>query len=93
VKTTTTAPANNACLPKGWRMVRFDELAQMVTERVDPSATDADIYVGLEHLDPDSLKLRRWGTPSDVIGEGPLPSLQDSQAARSGRSAPQSGQR
>ncbi len=50
-------------------MVRFDELAQMVTERVDPSDTEADIYVGLEHLDPDSLTLRRWGTPSDVIGD------------------------
>lgn len=23
-------------------------------------------YVGLEHLDTDSLKIRRWGTPSDV---------------------------
>ncbi len=23
-------------------------------------------YVGLEHLDPDSLKIRRWGTPDDV---------------------------
>lgn len=70
VKTTTTvAPASNGILPKGWRMVRFDELAQMVNERVDPSETDADIYVGLEHLDPDSLKLRRWGTPSDVIGD------------------------
>lgn len=66
---TTSAPASNGKLPKGWRMVRFDELAQMVNERVDPSETDADIYVGLEHLDPDSLKLRRWGTPSDVIGD------------------------
>ncbi|MBX3416188.1 MAG: restriction endonuclease subunit S [Pirellulaceae bacterium] len=67
--TTTTAPTTNGNLPKGWRMVRFDELAQMVNERVDPSNTDAEIYVGLEHLDPDSLKLRRWGTPSDVIGD------------------------
>jgi restriction endonuclease S subunit len=25
--------------------------------------------VGLEHLNPDSLKLSRWGTPSDVIGD------------------------
>jgi len=50
-------------------MARFDELAQMVNERVDPSTTDAEIYVGLEHLDPDSLKLRRWGIPSDVIGD------------------------
>ena len=50
-------------------MVRFDELAHMVNERVDPSKTDAEIYVGLEHLDTDSLKLRRWGQPSDVIGD------------------------
>lgn len=69
VKATTPAPASNGSLPDGWRMVRFDELAHMVNERVDPAATDADIYVGLEHLDPDSLKLRRWGTPSDVIGD------------------------
>jgi type I restriction enzyme S subunit len=67
--TTTTAPTMNSNLRKGWQLVRFDELAQMVNERVDPSNTDAEIYVGLEHLDPDSLKLRRWGTPSDVIGD------------------------
>lgn len=67
--TVTTVSVTNSSLPKGWRMVRFDELAQMATERVDPSNTKADIYVGLEHLDPDSLTLRRWGTPSDVIGD------------------------
>lgn len=67
--TTITVPVTNGSLPRGWRMVRFDELAQMVNERVDPSDTEADIYVGLEHLDPDSLTLRRWGTPSDVIGD------------------------
>jgi len=67
--TVATAPVSNDSLPKGWRMVRFDELAQMVNERVDPSDTDADIYVGLEHLDSDKLKVRRWGTPSDVIGD------------------------
>jgi restriction endonuclease S subunit len=66
---TATAPAANGTLPKGWRMVRFDELARMVNERVDPSDTDMDIYVGLEHLDSDTLKIRRWGTPSDVIGD------------------------
>ncbi len=67
--TTPTLPMTSGGLPKGWRMVRFDELAHMVNERVDPSTTDAEIYVGLEHLDPDSLKLRRWGTPSDVTGD------------------------
>ncbi len=56
-------------LPKGWRMVRFEEIAQNVNERVQPAETDLDIYVGLEHLDPESLKIRRWGTPDDVIGQ------------------------
>ena len=23
-------------------------------------------YIGLEHLDSDSLKIRRWGSPDDV---------------------------
>ena len=50
-------------------MVKFDEIAQSVNVRVDPTDTDLDIYVGLEHLDPESLKIRRWGTPEDVIGQ------------------------
>lgn len=65
----TPEPETNGRLPKGWRMARFDEIAQMVNERVDPSETEADIYVGLEHLDSDTLKIRRWGIPSDVIGD------------------------
>tara|TARA_R110002111_G_scaffold248775_3_gene312598 strand:+ start:5554 stop:6816 length:1263 start_codon:yes stop_codon:yes gene_type:complete len=56
-------------LPKGWRMVRFDEIAESVNERVNPAETDLDVYVGLEHLDPESLKIRRWGTPDDVTGQ------------------------
>ena len=68
-ESTANAVNSNTDMPKGWRMVQFDELVQMVNKRVDPSNTDAEIYVGLEHLDPDSLKLRRWGTPSDVIGD------------------------
>lgn len=50
-----------------WKRVRFDQLAQCVTDRVDnPSEAGVDRYVGLEHLDPYSLKLARWGSPSDV---------------------------
>jgi restriction endonuclease S subunit len=64
-----TAPPANGSLPKGWRMARFDDIGMMVNDRVDPSNTDAEVYVGLEHLDSDSLTLRRWGTPSDVIGD------------------------
>jgi type I restriction enzyme, S subunit len=55
-------------LPSGWRTVRFDQIAENIAERVEPAEADTDIYVGLEHLDPDSLRLRRWGTPADVEG-------------------------
>ena len=42
-------------------------MAANINERVDnPSEAGVDRYVGLEHLDPDSLKIRRWGSPSDV---------------------------
>ncbi|MCC7018882.1 MAG: restriction endonuclease subunit S [Ardenticatenales bacterium] len=51
----------------GWRTHRFDEMAVMVNDRVDdPSLANVDYYVGLEHLDSDSLTIRRWGAPSDV---------------------------
>jgi len=48
---------------------RFDQIAANITVRVEPSDTDLERYVGLEHLDPESLKLRRWGSPADVIGQ------------------------
>ena len=65
----TSKTSANGKLPKGWRMVRFDEIAQNINDRVDPAETDLEVYVGLEHLDPESLKIRRWGTPDDVIGQ------------------------
>ena len=52
----------------GWKKYRFDEFAQNISERVEPSQTDLDIYVGLEHIDPDTLHLSRHGHPSDVEG-------------------------
>ncbi len=52
----------------GWKKWRFDEFAQNISERVEPSQTDLDIYVGLEHIDPDTLHLSRHGHPSDVEG-------------------------
>ena len=56
-----------ASLKPGWRKWRFDQIATCANERIDnPSESDFEYYVGLEHIDPDSLKLRRWGSPSDV---------------------------
>jgi type I restriction enzyme S subunit len=53
--------------PVGWRTVRFDAMAEIVNDRVDdPAEAGVEYYVGLEHLDPESLKIRRWGKPTDV---------------------------
>lgn len=52
----------------GWKKYRFDEIAQNISERVDPNNTDLEVYIGLEHLDSESLYIRRFGTPDDVNG-------------------------
>jgi len=50
-------------------VVKFGDMAENVAVRVDPADAQTDIYVGLEHLDPETLHLRKWGHPSDVIGQ------------------------
>lgn len=54
-------------LKPGWRMVRFGDVVRNVdiNER-DPLAKGLERYVGLDHLDPESLHIRRWG----MIEEG-----------------------
>jgi len=60
---------SGASLKPGWRMVKFGDIAENVAVRVDPAKAETEIYVGLEHLDPGTLHLRRWGRPSDVTGQ------------------------
>lgn len=52
-----------------YQEVKFGEIAKHISKRVEPSETTLDVYVGLEHLDPDSLKITRHGVPSDVAGQ------------------------
>lgn len=52
-----------------YQEVKFGEIANHISKRVEPSETTLEIYVGLEHLDPDSLKITRHGVPSDVAGQ------------------------
>lgn len=54
-------------LPDGWSILPFREIAESVTERIDdPPSSGLEHYVGLEHLDSETLTIRRWGSPSDV---------------------------
>lgn len=54
-------------LKPGWCMVRFGDVVRNVdiNER-DPLAKGLERYIGLDHIDPESLHIRRWG----LIEEG-----------------------
>ena len=41
-------------------------MADQINDRVIPAEAEVERYVGLEHLDSDSLQIRRWGDPSEV---------------------------
>ena len=53
-------------LKKGWSRVAFGDVVRLCRERSsDPARDGIERYVGLEHLEPGDLKLRRWGNVSD----------------------------
>lgn len=56
-------------LPDCWTRVKFGEVVQNVTERVMPSADDSRHYVGLEHMQSESLRLTGVGSEVDLVGE------------------------
>lgn len=50
-----------------WPKVRFGDVVRNVDESVrDPQNCGLERYVGLEHIDPESLHIQRWG----LIAEG-----------------------
>lgn len=51
-----------------WTSCRFDQFVQNISERIEPSESDSEIYVGLEHLDPEKVKITRWDSPKIVKG-------------------------
>jgi|TARA_B110000211_G_scaffold51954_1_gene57230 type I restriction enzyme S subunit len=67
VKTDLKIDLNNLN-KSNWETYRFDEIAKNISERVDPNNTDLKVYIGLEHIDSESLHIKRHGTPDDVNG-------------------------
>ena len=54
-------------LKPGWARVAFGDVAVSVNDRIDnPLDAGVERYVGLEHLDSDSLAIRRWASPTAV---------------------------
>jgi type I restriction enzyme S subunit len=55
-------------MKRGWTRVKFGEMAEHIAERVEPTETDGETYIGLEHLDSGSLTVLRWGTDVTLVG-------------------------
>ena len=56
-----------ATLKPGWTEVKFGEVVRLCKDRSsDPEAEGIERYVGLEHLEPEDLRIRRWG----LVAEG-----------------------
>jgi type I restriction enzyme, S subunit len=55
-------------LKSGWRQVKFGDVVQLSKARShDPVADGIERYVGLEHLEPGDLRIRRWGNVADGV--------------------------
>jgi type I restriction enzyme S subunit len=52
-------------LKPGWRRVKFGEVVRLGKERCDPVSEGIERYIGLEHIEPDDLRVRSWGDVSD----------------------------
>lgn len=58
----------NQSLKPGWRQVKFGDVVQLSKARcADPLAEGVERYVGLEHLEPGDLRIRRWGNVADGV--------------------------
>jgi restriction endonuclease S subunit len=51
-----------------WESFTFEQIAKKISETVQPSEVDVDIYVGLEHIDRNDIHIKRTGNPSQVKG-------------------------
>lgn len=55
-------------LKPGWRRVKFGDVVRLSKARSkDPMADGIERYVGLEHLEPGDLRIRRWGNVADGV--------------------------
>jgi type I restriction enzyme S subunit len=51
-----------------WKSYPFEKIVQRISETVDPGKTDLEVYIGLEHIDAETVHIKRNGAPIDVSG-------------------------
>lgn len=52
-----------------WEMHKFSDFVENIVEKVVPKDSGLEHYIGLEHLDSGSLKIKRFGETSSLIGD------------------------
>lgn len=52
-----------------WVKWKFSDLVENIVEKVVPKDSGLTHYIGLEHLDSGSLKIRRFGETNSLIGD------------------------
>lgn len=52
---------------KGWTRVAFGDVVERVDASGVPTDDESRNYIGLEHLDQDSLSVTRWGSAVDLV--------------------------
>lgn len=52
-----------------WKKWKFSDLVENIVEKVIPKDSGLEHYIGLEHLDSGSLKIRRFGETSALKGD------------------------
>jgi type I restriction enzyme S subunit len=54
-------------VPSQWKKVKFEDIIENITDRIDnPQEAGLSNYIGLEHLDTDGIRIKRYGSPNDV---------------------------
>lgn len=54
-----------------WVLTTLGDIAKEISKRVDnPSASDYEKFVGLEHIVSGDLKIRKWGTTENLTSSG-----------------------
>ncbi|HLF18841.1 MAG TPA: restriction endonuclease subunit S [Candidatus Omnitrophota bacterium] len=64
-KQTGTRP-NNGGIPEGWEEPAFGEMAELIKAGYQPTGNDNFAYIGLEHINQQTLSLNSVGHSTDV---------------------------
>ena len=56
-------------IPEGWRECRLGDVAEIVKDKYQPKKGDALIYIGLEHIQEQTLRLNSIGSSEDITSD------------------------